>query len=601
MKKALVIIGIAAAVLCSCAKTESARTAGEGSIRLGVNFSETKAALSPDDLLAQARVNIYYADFLGLVRTYRYGDAPEEIILPAGEYRVDVIAGEAAKETPAAASWEQKSYKGSETFTILPGKSSSVEVVARISNALSKVTFDQTVAENFSDGFKVEIGVGDNKLTYTAANSGAEGYFLIAGLDEPEFDWTFTGKLAKDGSDFTKTGRISGLEAGKLYGMTLKYTVKDGKGSFSLFVDYNTVVIADNIIFEPVSTGLSASAYKDIWAAHAVVYADVDETEYSNPSVIAFACSKDGSTWSRTSATRISEGRYTASLTGLEASTEYTYKLVIDGEDIGEPMSFTTDAAPVVPNGSFEVTSVSFDKNYKEWYDAGASDPLCRTPWWGSGNGSEGVAGSAAYKIICDSDKSTKIDGEQSVCLQSQYAVVKFAAGNLFTGYFAGLVGTEGGCVNFGRPFTARPTGLRFYAKYVGGKITDINGSPSGVTITKNDYDCGRIQFVLGTWDRKTYGGTNECPVQVNTTNPATFVDYTTDKKTIAYGELSFQSSASDTFGEWKEYYIPLDYRDTDTPPTHIIISAAASKYGDYFTGCRTARMWLDKMEFVYE
>lgn len=573
----------------------------EGSIHVGVNIDGTKAALSTADLLANSKVNIYYADFSGLVRTYTYSQAPSEIYLPANEYRVDVIAGEAVKKTPAIASWEQKSYKGSKTFTIQSGKSNTVEVVAKISNAISAVTFDQSIGEYFDAGYTVKIGIGENKLTYNASNSGAEGYFLIAGMDEPQFDWTFTGKLAKDGSNFIKSGTIKGLEAGKQYGMTLKYTLKDGVGTFSLFVDYATTVITDNIVFEPVSTGLSASAYKDIWAAHATVYADVDETEYTDTKAVSFAYSKDGSSWSTVAATRVSEGSYRATFTGLSASTKYTYKLVIGGDDVGDPMSLTTDAAPVVPNGSFEVTSKSSDGNYKEWYNANASDPLCRTPWWGSGNGSDGIAGSAAYKIICDADTDEKIDGNQSACLQSQYAVVKFAAGNLFTGFFAGLVGTEGGRVNFGRPFTARPTGLKFWAKYVGGKITDINGLPSGVSLTKNDYDCGRIQFALGTWDRKTYGGTNECPVQVNTTDASTFVNYTTDAKTIAYGELLFQSSANDGFGEWKEYYIPLNYRNMDTAPTHIIISGAASMYGDYFTGCRTARLWLDKMEFVYE
>jgi len=598
MKKALyIILGIAA--LSACTKT--AKVEGEGSIRLGVDFTDTKAALTADQLLAQSKVNIYYADFSGLVRTYKYSEAPAEIFLPANEYRVDVIAGEAAKETPAAASWEQKSYKGSKTFTIQTGKSSNVEVVAKISNALSKVTFDSTVGENFAAGYQVEIGIGENKLTYTAANSGAEGYFLIAGLDEPEFDWTFTGKLAKDGSDFSKTGKITGLEAGKLYGMTLKYTIKDGIGSFSLLVDYSTTVIADNIVFEPVSTGLSASSYKDIWAAHATVYADVDETEYTDPTAISFEYSKDGKSWTNAVALRLSEGQYSAKLTGLSASTEYTYRLVIGGEPVGDTMTFTTDAAPVVPNGNFEVVSESADGKYDEFYDANASDPLCRTPWWGSGNGSKGISGSAAYKIICTYDTEDKVEGNQSACLQSQYAIVKFAAGNLFTGYFAGLVGTEGGCVNFGRPFTARPSGLRFWAKYVGGKITDINGAPAGTTITKNDYDCGQIKFALGVWDRKTYGGTNECPVQVNTTDESTFVNFNTDKKTIAFGELLFQSSENDTFGEWKQYYIPLTYKDTETAPTHVIIAAAASMYGDYFTGCRTAKMWLDKVEFVYE
>ncbi len=601
MKRLTFIIAtLAAATLFSCNRIED-NQAGEGCLRLGVMVPETKAALSSEDLLSTAMVNIYYADFSGLVRSYVYSEAPEEIWLPAGEYRVDVIAGEAAKASPAPASWEQKSYSGSRTFSIQARKGTTVEVVASVSNAISKVTFDSSVAENFAAGYTLTIGVEDANLVYDASRSGSEGYFLIAGKDEPGFAWTFDGNLAKDGSSFSKSGSISGLEAGKVYALSLKYSIKDGIGTFDLFVDYTTDVIEDNIIFEPVSTGLSASAYRDIWAAHATVYADVDETEYSDASAIAFAFTADGTNWTSVPATRAAEGSYTATFAGLAASTEYTYKLVIAGEDVGDTMTLTTDAAPVVPNGGFETTSTSFDGKYKEWYDASSSDPLCRTPWWGSGNGSNNISGSAAYKIICAPDTGSKVEGNQSACLQSQYAVVKFAAGNLFTGYFAGLVGTEGGMVNFGRPFTARPTALKFWAKYKGGLITDVNGYPKDHPVTKSDYDCGRVQVALGTWNRKTYGGTNECPIQVNTTDESTFVDYSKDASTIAYGEVLFQSSASDNLNEWKEYVIPLDFKDLDTVPTHIVISCAASMYGDYFTGCRTASLWIDAMEFVYE
>ena len=67
--------------------------------------------------------------------------------------RSNVIAGEAAKETPAVASWEQKSYKGSEEFTITAGEVTTVEVVAGVNNAVTKITFDQTIADNFNEGY----------------------------------------------------------------------------------------------------------------------------------------------------------------------------------------------------------------------------------------------------------------------------------------------------------------------------------------------------------------------------------------------------------------------------------------------------------------
>ena len=50
----------------------------------------------------------------------------------------------------------------------------------------------------------------------------------------------------------------------------------------------------------------------------------------------------------------------------------------------------------------------------------------------------------------------------------------------------------------------------------------------------------------------------------------------------------------------WCEYTIPLDYKTLDQRPTHIIISCAASQFGDYFTGCSSSKLWIDKVELVY-
>ena len=51
---------------------------------------------------------------------------------------------------------------------------------------------------------------------------------------------------------------------------------------------------------------------------------------------------------------------------------------------------------------------------------------------------------------------------------------------------------------------------------------------------------------------------------------------------------------------KWAEYLIPLNYKDLEKLPTHIIVSCAASQYGDYFTGCSSSKLWIDKVELVY-
>jgi hypothetical protein len=181
------------------------------------------------------------------------------------------------------------------------------------------------------------------------------------------------------------------------------------------------------------------------------------------------------------------------------------------------------------------------------------------------------------------------------------------AAGNIFTGQFNGLVGTSGGKVNFGRPWGSRPTALKIYCKYNTGKINILKNENLGVTT--DDYDRAQIKIAIGTWEYKKYGGTKDSPVLVNTTDESTFVDFYTDPNTIANGDVIIYNDGysvnkgekvSKVTSEWVEYTIPLEYRQFTTYPTHIIISCASSQFGDYFTGCDTAALWVDAAELIY-
>jgi hypothetical protein len=276
-------------------------------------------------------------------------------------------------------------------------------------------------------------------------------------------------------------------------------------------------------------------------------------------------------------------------------------------------MTFTTEAAPKIPNGSFEYVSKVSGKDYYKFYDPNCGVEEGSYMFWGSGNGegSEGVNGSANMGIVITTvDTGSKVHGNQSVCAQTSQMVGILAAGNLFTGQFAGLIGTEGGMVNFGRPWTSRPTALKLSCKYTTGKMDIIKGMPAGETLTKNDYDRAQIKVALGTWNYKTYGGTKDSPVQVNTTLESTFVDFYTDKSTIANGDVIIYNDGyainkgekvtANTTG-WIEYVIPIDYRNLTTYPTHIIVSCASSMYGDYFTGYSGAKLWIDAVELIYE
>ena len=625
----------------SCNKDVAEPSAKQGAITLsyGISVSDDNTilstrAMSDTELLATAVVEIYKPAFEGMARRYvGASNIPNPIYLPAttgtDKYRVDVKAGEVVKASPTIASWDQPSYKGSTEFTVAAGSNSAktIEVLAKISNAVTKVAFGDGIKTGnvaFSD-YKVTIAdEAGNSLVYTDAEDGMLGYFKIgdnAAREQP-LRRSFEGTLT-NGETFTNEGQSFIVEQGKQYNLNLTYTERDGILTFSLKVNTSLDDVYNEIIFEPTSTGISRSYNYEIWASHATVHADVDLTEYDPTHVyFEYTASNDGNPdWSaaqRVAATGNKsgeefDGTFSGMITGLTPATAYSYRLVVkkngaaEEEIIDGVSELTSDVAYTIPNASIEDYSNAESNDYKSFYNPASSNPDSQRKWWDSGNAGSIMGG----EIICDIDTDAKMVGNASARLQSVNAVIKFAAGNLFSGSFGGTVGTKGGKVNFGRPFIGRPSKLRLWIKYSTGKVTHTENKK----ITTNDYDIGQVKVVLGTWDPAVYGGPDDSPVQVNTTIESTIIDFNTDPATIAYGDLQITGAASaanysannngvvtvDDWTQWHQVEIDLVYRDLVTIPTHIIISCAASKYGDYFEGCETSKMWVDGFELVYD
>lgn len=280
-------------------------------------------------------------------------------------------------------------------------------------------------------------------------------------------------------------------------------------------------------------------------------------------------------------------------VTGLQGETSYECQ-AFSGDSSTEPVAFTTEKALQLPNSGFNVFSKAESKNYFSFYDLSSTDLSLQTKWWDSGNAGSTTVG-AAY-TICEPDLSDKKEGAASAHLISRNVIIKFAAGNLFSGSFGGTIGTSGGIVNFGRPFTLRPSAVKLWLKYNPGRLDCIGSLPSGVTLNQGDPDTGRIFVALGDWNYRIYGGTPESPVRVNTTDIRNTAFDSGSEAVIAYGEWA---SSKSTDG-WIEVEIPLDYKDNNRKPTHIIISCAASSLGDYFTGSSSSEMWVDDFRFIY-
>lgn len=628
MKKILGIVLMSALAVAACTKAEKVEySRGMGVLNVDMTLpAQTKAAFTQDELLNTAKVNVYKSDFSGLVRSYTYAEIPSPFYLAADEYRVDVEAGECVKDTPAIASWEQKSYKGSETFTIVAGQVQNVRVETTVNNAVTCITYDPTVAENFTEGYQFSIALDsapEAKLVYDASKSGAEGYFIVSGLVEPSFEWTFTGTLVKGGAAFTKSGTIKNILPGKLYKMNLKYTIKDGDLDFVLEVDKTMDVVNDNIVFEPVSTGLSASNHYEIWATRATLHADVDPEEHASATIRFAYKNTDETEWSYQDGVNDSEDTWKAELTSLAPSKEYTYKLLINDIEVGDALSFTTKDAPNLPNASFEYASLVTGTDYYKFYDPNCGVDEGAKMFWGSGNGEgvDGVNGSANVgSVITEIDQSDYKHGTQSVLAKNGSSAGLLTAGNIFAGQFREILGTSGGIVDFGRPWDGyRPTALKFWAKFTTGKINVKAGNlPASSGLTSDDYDRAQIKIAIGNWNYNDYGGFKDNPIGVDTSDPSTWVDFyddAVDKNdgkrggTIANGDVVIMNDGyqvnkgekiSETTSGWCQYEIPLIYYSLVDYPKYIVISCSASQYGDYFAGCSEGRLWLDGFELVY-
>lgn len=289
-------------------------------------------------------------------------------------------------------------------------------------------------------------------------------------------------------------------------------------------------------------------------------------------------------------------GQFTAHVTGLEPATTYEF-YAYTGADMTDVAQFTTDPARQFPNNSFEHFSLVTDEKYYKWYDPACDDPESREIWWacGSGEGKENPGTASIGVVLTFPDEEDKIDGNWSVRCESQkpMGLDVLACGNLFTGRFAGIIGTTGGSVNYGRPWTTRPKALKVWYKYQSGKVDLIGKLPVGDNTQIGDQDRCEIAVSVGNWDYKKMGGNPESPVYVNTT----VGKYYTSKSP---GVIGFGHLVSDRSCDWTQIEIPLEYKSLTERPTHIIVTCAASYLGDYLTGSSQTKLWVDKMELVY-
>ena len=178
----------------------------------------------------------------------------------------------------------------------------------------------------------------------------------------------------------------------------------------------------------------------------------------------------------------------------------------------------------------------------------------------------------------------------QAALLESKYAIIKLAAGNLFTGEFGfDPDHTLDGQLTFGRPFTSFPTALSLYYKYTSATIDQIGQNVGSLADLEGQPDMCHIYIALTDkqYTIKNWSGNNGNYRQLFDKD---------DSGIIAYGEFISDESTS----SYQRIEIPIEYRANRTPK-YIIIVASSSRYGDYYIGGVGSKLWIDEMELVYE
>lgn len=263
---------------------------------------------------------------------------------------------------------------------------------------------------------------------------------------------------------------------------------------------------------------------------------------------------------------------YTSTLQGLEPGTDYQYTIQISGSD-DYSNTFTTAPATPLTDGSFDNWH-QVDKLWNPWVSGGES-------FWDTGNkGAITISDSNSIPTEETCDGNGK-----AASLESKYLVMKFAAGNIFTGSYVKTVGTNG-VLSFGREFSSFPSKLRINYKYTSATIDKVG--EDAFSYLKGRPDSCHIYIALTDWDE---------PREIRTRPSERQLFDKTDSKIIAYAELIQGSSTS----SYQQENLVLNYRYTDRTPKYIVVVATASKYGDYFTGGVGSKLLIDNFELIYE
>ena len=591
MKKIHYILStlLLAVLVVSCSQDVDIDEARYGYLSLDINSlvsTHTRSAI-PDDYDPKTLcVEILDANGNVIKSTDDFAANEEfqgNILLTNGTY---TVVAHSANWDGECSGFDAPFYYGRTTVTIKPKTLVTAKLTCTLANVKVTVNYDQGIVNNFKSAVTtITSSIAEvTPLAFVMSETTQSGYIPVG---------DFAAQLVlvnKKDVSHEILREFTNVQARDHYILNFKLAdeghLGEGTGS-GVQVEVDESTNTYTFTFEvPRKSAISlVTRTANAWSNFALLNGAVTSktSTFNNSGLQIQWRAKNASEWNEMpyeSLTIDALDNVSATLKGLTPNTAYEYRLcyIDEGnatEVLSDPMAFTTELQVALYNGGFEHWWMDGKVAYAT--EQGVS-------YWDTSNqGAASFGGS-------NTTETTEVvhGGSKAAMLQSKYIVIKFAAASLYTGSFGDLVGTSGAWLNWGVPFTARPTALKGWMQYAPEAINRVGSNlPSDAPAKGQPDQCGMYCALL-----------SEALV-VDNTDMSTFPNWETDPRVIAYGALSAEQNVHSN-GQWKEVNIPLVYRDLSRKPTHLLVVFSASKYGDYFHGGEGSTLYVDDFSLEY-
>lgn len=581
--KKYILSAVAASALIGCSR-EAVDSGKHGYLTAGieqdmsVNVIKTKADVSADDPFT---LNIYKgSELLNTISDHRTL-LTEPLQLNCAKYRVT-----AQNRETVEAVFDSPRYYGEADVTVLPDQVVNADVTCTLSDVLVEPTFAEA---DFNANFKswsLSVSNGTGSLVWNKAEGtlGKTGYFKPSGT----LTWTLS--LTNNANrTFTRSETYADVKGKQKYALNFKVATVDpntGAAGLRIVLDDEMTERSFDLLLDFTSSEAEAKSV-NAWALFADVKGSLKSTSVPAGLKLQYKMvgTEEWTDFTGEIKTDAENKSFTARLTGLTPGKNYVVRAKTDKEAGKKQIAFTTEAAAVLSNMSFD----SWYMNGKAPMPDIQGEPLI----WDTAN-----PGSASLGTVPTNPESSHVavpgEGKKAAKLESLAATMDiFAAGNIFTGKFGKAIASlsnPGATLDWGTPFYSRPLALKGYMDY----------RPVAITHAKSPYT-------------ELKGRPDTCQIQIFLTDRTTMYHIDTQKKqfvdingsdVIAYGKLESGTVTSTKEGlvnGYEPFEIKLEYRDLTRKPNMIVIVAAASKYGDFFTGGKGTVLYLDEFSFVYD